>query len=477
MPFDAGSIAGKLELDVGGFTHGMLEAEGIAKIFPQVVTEFLADPLLGVIDLAKEVGEGIFDTFNEVIDDAESMGLMAEKLGVPVEVLSSWVQFGKTVELQPQQIAQGLRMLEQAAAELADGTEKSNSKTAMAFERLGISMDFLKEHGNEPMAIFLKVKEGLDGMAVGVERTNTALAIMGGRQSDIIPLLLRSKEETDLFMESLKQMGGVTDDAEAKAAQKFTDLEVKTSIAFEGMKKAAMVPILEFLANHMKEVEPAILSGTGEITKELESLFKEMSKNNGAELVTDLQAMSHVLEDTAHIVADIVKGMEWLDDHQNILKAFDSPLGWASLVLPDDLRHPFGGSGGASGDPTPPPSLDVPGDPWGGNVDRRKSHGLPHGRLPPEDESNGQSPDEPRPENQPAIVAPALQAAGAKPATPATAPAATTPAASPVSVHVAVHLHGSSAPAAVGKRVGDEVEKRLLSLQAQQNVAASTSDN
>lgn len=59
MSFNAGSIISKLGLDISPFAQGMLQAQGIINVFPQTVQNFLADPLLGVIGVAKDVASGV----------------------------------------------------------------------------------------------------------------------------------------------------------------------------------------------------------------------------------------------------------------------------------------------------------------------------------------------------------------------------------------------------------------------------------
>ena len=52
-------IFSTLRLNMSPFATGMMQAQSIASIFPSAVQSFLASPLLGVIDLAKQVASGI----------------------------------------------------------------------------------------------------------------------------------------------------------------------------------------------------------------------------------------------------------------------------------------------------------------------------------------------------------------------------------------------------------------------------------
>ena len=135
MAWDAGSIVGKLMLDIegdGGFATSMMEAEGIARVFPEIVTSFLTDPILGFADALKETGEVAIDTFKEIQQDAENVGLSAIKLGVSPEFFSEWAAVAKTVNVGQEQLSQGLRYLSFHAQDAIEG-----SKTAKSLRRPG----------------------------------------------------------------------------------------------------------------------------------------------------------------------------------------------------------------------------------------------------------------------------------------------------------------------------------------------------
>lgn len=61
MSFDAGSISSTLSLNTDPFAKGMLKAESLMQVFPQSVTTFMANPLLGVINVAKDVGGALIN--------------------------------------------------------------------------------------------------------------------------------------------------------------------------------------------------------------------------------------------------------------------------------------------------------------------------------------------------------------------------------------------------------------------------------
>lgn len=64
MAFDAGSITSKMGLDISPFAQGMMQATSMSRLFPQVVNDFIASPLLGVVGIARQVGSTLGELFS-----------------------------------------------------------------------------------------------------------------------------------------------------------------------------------------------------------------------------------------------------------------------------------------------------------------------------------------------------------------------------------------------------------------------------
>src|SRR4051812_2205082 len=93
--FDAGSAASKLGLDLSEYTRGMLQATSLAQLFPQTVTTFIANPLLGVVEVAEKAGGALagivsawMDAVGAFAKRADDIGDKAASLGVKPEFLS-----------------------------------------------------------------------------------------------------------------------------------------------------------------------------------------------------------------------------------------------------------------------------------------------------------------------------------------------------------------------------------------------------
>jgi tape measure domain-containing protein len=74
MTFVAGAATSTLGIDIGGFREGMLQATSIAAVFPQTVTAFLANPLLGLVSVATQGASAVASAVT-AIGSAVSSGL------------------------------------------------------------------------------------------------------------------------------------------------------------------------------------------------------------------------------------------------------------------------------------------------------------------------------------------------------------------------------------------------------------------
>src|SRR5437016_2266860 len=140
MSFDAGSIVGKLDLDTGGFTSGILGAQGISSLFPQTVTNFLVNPLLGLAGVAQQVAETVKSALFSIGRAADNAGESAEKAGVSVEFLTGIGAAFKDAGSSVEGLGDSLKFVNRNAAQAAEGEET----TVKAFNSIGISAAFLK---------------------------------------------------------------------------------------------------------------------------------------------------------------------------------------------------------------------------------------------------------------------------------------------------------------------------------------------
>lgn len=331
MPFDAGSIAGKLQLDLDGekgFRNSILEAEGLGRLFPAFVTDFMADPLLGLEEIAKEAGEAIVDAFKDVVGDAQALQMSSEKLGVSVEWLSRWGAVAKATGVDTEQFANGLFMLNMRVGEAVEG----NKEALKAFEDLGISQKWLNDHAGDTAAIFDEIQKKISALPDASARAAAAHDLMGRGARDLIPILVQESGAISHLMDVQKALGDVTEDSEGKQAMSIKKLQAEWGEAIEGIEKSAMKPLVELLAKNSGEVEQEMVKLSTMVRDEIDKTWNYLNSKDGqaliaswksalADLSKDLPDFDSLLKDIAAslkeiaAVVDLVpKAKDWLTD-------------------------------------------------------------------------------------------------------------------------------------------------------------------
>src|SRR5690348_3559047 len=132
MSFDAGAITGSLELDISHFAHGMIEATSISELFPEVVRSFMANPLLGLIDLAEEAAKSIREAFESTSEAVHALGVESIRAGVSAQFLEGLGDAARSQKVGIEEIAHSMAFLNRNIAEAASG----NKDVKLVFDQL-----------------------------------------------------------------------------------------------------------------------------------------------------------------------------------------------------------------------------------------------------------------------------------------------------------------------------------------------------
>src|SRR5213593_304346 len=115
--FNAGSIVGDLKLDISDWTRGMMQVNSMASLFPAVVTNFMANPLLGLIGIAKDAASAFTSAFTDIAHAADNAGESAERVGVSVGFLTGVGAVAKDAGASMQSLGDALKFLNNNAAD------------------------------------------------------------------------------------------------------------------------------------------------------------------------------------------------------------------------------------------------------------------------------------------------------------------------------------------------------------------------
>lgn len=254
--FQAGSIVGKMGLDISGWTRSMLEANAISALFPATVRNFLASPLLGLIGVAQDAARSIKEAFLEIGRAADNAGEAAEKAGVSVEFLTGVGAAAQDAGSSVEGLADSLKFLNNNAADAASG----NKVTAKAFRDLGVSVVDAAGQVKDTEELFYDVADAIAELETPQQKVQAAMNLLGRGGVDMIATLNKGSMGIKTFAADIKALGGTIDQDLANAGDKFGTLETYVSAAWTGIKRAVAEPILQYVAAHFEEVKAKIFA-------------------------------------------------------------------------------------------------------------------------------------------------------------------------------------------------------------------------
>jgi hypothetical protein len=288
MSFLAGSIIGTLGLETGGFTQGILGAEGLMEIFPSFVTNFMASPILGLVDLVKEsftaIAETISEAFTHSLESADKLNDMATNAGVAVEALSGLGLVAQQAGSSTEAVADAFKFLGKNMADVLGGDQL----TGKVFADLGVQL--LDAAGNaRPLEeVMLDVADAIANTGEAGKRTQVAMALLGRSGSDLIATLSQGSAAIKDQIATFDQYGAVVSGTAAKSADAFGDLLGEVKIAWGGIQnllgeplREALTPVLqqiiEWIRTHQSEIRAFITDLVSLITSSINVIISALN--------------------------------------------------------------------------------------------------------------------------------------------------------------------------------------------------------
>lgn len=224
----AASSAGTTAGTAAGSKLGASLAKGIAG-GTALVTGAVAGASAAMIGAAGKTAE-----YGDQIDKA------SQKLGVSSTFYQEW-------QAVLQHSGTDMDKMSATFKKLATASQDASEDQQAAFERLGLSMDDVKNMSTEEL--FTSVITGLQGMEEGTERTSVATQLLGKGAMEMGALLNTSAEDTQGMIDKVHELGGVMDEDAVGASARYQDSLQDMTTAFEGIKNGIAADLLPVLAD------------------------------------------------------------------------------------------------------------------------------------------------------------------------------------------------------------------------------------
>lgn len=252
--FGLGSIRGFLGLDSSDYTKGILDAQVANEVFGHSVTNFVNNPLLGMVQLLKGAAVASAQAVKETAELNQEYFRTAQRLGVSTETVSGLNMAYRDMGLQAQEIERHLTKLAQRVDEAAQG----NQTAAAMFERLGVTVTDATGSLRPLDDILRDVSNGLEAMESQQQKASLGNQLFGESFVKVSTILGEGGEAIEETIERARRFGQVVSDDAARSADKLAGAMGDLGFAVEGAKRRLSTAFGAAFVEELGGVEAAI---------------------------------------------------------------------------------------------------------------------------------------------------------------------------------------------------------------------------
>lgn len=191
------------------------------------------------------VGTALVSTASKTAEYGDQIDKASQKLGVSSGFYQEW-------QAVLQHSGTDMDKMGASFKKLATASQDASSDQEAAFQKLGLSMDEVKNMSTEDL--FQSVVNGLQGMEEGSERTAVATQLLGKGAMELGPLFNTSAEDTQKMIDTVNDLGGVMSEDAVKASARYQDSLQDMQTSFEGVKNGIGAKLLPVLADFMDKI-------------------------------------------------------------------------------------------------------------------------------------------------------------------------------------------------------------------------------
>jgi hypothetical protein len=242
-----GALRVVLGADTAAFESGLKSAQSKMDSFGAGMAK--AGAAIGVAMAAAAASLAV--SIKHAVDEADKLGKMAQKVGVPVEELSALKHAADLSGVSLEALGTGLGKLSKAMVEAA---AKPTSEAANAFRALGVSATNADGTLKSSSQVLSDVAGKFEGLKDGAGKTAVAMAIFGKSGKDMIPLLNAGRDGLQEMKDEAEKLGIIISGKTFKSAEAFNDNLTRLGKAKDGIIlkiTEGLLPSLENLTNKM----------------------------------------------------------------------------------------------------------------------------------------------------------------------------------------------------------------------------------
>jgi hypothetical protein len=268
MSFDAGSVASKLGLDISGFEGGFLRANALAAIFPQTVTNFLANPLLGLIGIAQQAGGALADIFTEANDLLDQLGDRADALGLTSEQLDRLGRVAALNGSNVESMGDAVAFLNRQVGQATNG----NKEAVAGFSALGISVGQLGSMAGDPEKLLLAIADAIAALPNRASQGTAAIEVLGRGAGSLVPMLAMGSAAITKMGADAYLLGNSISAGAAVGVDKWDKAMTQLGFAWTDVKRLLAEPVRDALMPYLESMLQWVQQHPGEIKSIISSV-------------------------------------------------------------------------------------------------------------------------------------------------------------------------------------------------------------
>lgn len=258
----------------------------------------------------------------KIIDDADELGKMSQKIGVSVQSLSAFRYAAQLAGTDFETLTKGIGRFSRVASDAAN-----NLITAKRpFEDL--SIEFKKSDGNlrDVEDMLLDVADKFSKMADGTKKAALAQELFGRAGVELIPFLNEGREGIARITAEAQKMGIIFDTKTAKAAEDFNDRMTDLKAASTGLFATIGSQLIPVLANYSQILVDDIKNTDG--VRESTRIFVEGLKT----LIRTAMIAQYAIQGNVNTLGDLAAIMYTLSENksigENLMTTLKGPFYW-----------------------------------------------------------------------------------------------------------------------------------------------------
>lgn len=254
MSFDAGTIFGRLKLDKGSFSSEILNASAITQAFGGTISSFIANPIAGAIQLAKQLGAAIWESLRRTADAADAAAKTAQAVGTTTEFYSGLAHAAKYGGAAAAQLNVSLKFLNKTLNDAASG----NAAAIQRFRQAGIAFQDAEGSARPLAAIIYDMADALAAEADESARAYKATLLLGEEGGRLVPTLKDGRRALEDMIRYAHATGNAFTAAGGQIGEDFNDALSRTKDELGGLFQAVELDVLRDLADALKVINTTL---------------------------------------------------------------------------------------------------------------------------------------------------------------------------------------------------------------------------